>query len=634
MNKSLQSINSGISLAKNAFVGFAAGFGVDFTLGAARSILSYADDLDAAAQQANVSVERFQTLKESFRALELDGDKFDNVLRRLSSTLGDVQNGAEDGATKALDRMGISTKILSGEIDTTDELLDAIVGSAKRFGSEAQYTAASVDILGKKLGVDFAAATRDGGAGLRDLESGLRSTGTVISADMVTRLADANESIDRFTSATKRTLAIWAGDLLSLFDRVGQGFSSVSKLEGSGGNPAEQASSLRKQVADAKASLADLEDGTRRNSTRRSGGEDRLANRELLNERARLRSIIAQGEKDAARLEGNARAAAAVKGSVPKIEAPSAGSSSPKSSTGRSGSSLADAAAEDAKRLSANMAGYILEQQRSLELEGLRGRGMELAADLLDSQYEIESRFPKLAKETTDQYQARLKPLLDANAALITQKDSTERIKDILSNIDYKSMGIDIVHPGIVKVGEDAKKLSSDIKKSWSDTADGVLDSLDRIESGIRGGGILQTLSGVIGLLEQLGSVGLFGKSIAANINSSRARAAGGPVTGGSTYLVGEKGPELFTPGTSGAIIPNHRLQGAQAAGARMQRVLGANNDNARAIVVKVEANDYFDAKVSQISTGVAAPLAVRSGVAASADAQQSIAKRGRRRIP
>ena len=34
-------------------------------------------------------------------------------------------------------------------------------------------------------------------------------------------------------------------------------------------------------------------------------------------------------------------------------------------------------------------------------------------------------------------------------------------------------------------------------------------------------------------------------------------RAAGGPVSGGSTYLVGERGPELFTPSTSGSIIPN-----------------------------------------------------------------------------
>lgn len=35
------------------------------------------------------------------------------------------------------------------------------------------------------------------------------------------------------------------------------------------------------------------------------------------------------------------------------------------------------------------------------------------------------------------------------------------------------------------------------------------------------------------------------------------ARAAGGPVEMGSSYLVGEQGPEIFTPSRSGAIIPN-----------------------------------------------------------------------------
>ena len=40
------------------------------------------------------------------------------------------------------------------------------------------------------------------------------------------------------------------------------------------------------------------------------------------------------------------------------------------------------------------------------------------------------------------------------------------------------------------------------------------------------------------------------------NVNVPR-RAAGGPVTGGRPFLVGEKGPELFVPGSNGNIIPN-----------------------------------------------------------------------------
>ena len=46
-------------------------------------------------------------------------------------------------------------------------------------------------------------------------------------------------------------------------------------------------------------------------------------------------------------------------------------------------------------------------------------------------------------------------------------------------------------------------------------------------------------------------------------------RADGGPVSAAKSYIVGERGPELFTPGRSGSIIPNHALSGASHGQAR-----------------------------------------------------------------
>ena len=40
-------------------------------------------------------------------------------------------------------------------------------------------------------------------------------------------------------------------------------------------------------------------------------------------------------------------------------------------------------------------------------------------------------------------------------------------------------------------------------------------------------------------------------------------RAEGGPVKRGGSFIVGERGPELFTPGASGMITPNHALGGS-----------------------------------------------------------------------
>jgi tape measure domain-containing protein len=49
--------------------------------------------------------------------------------------------------------------------------------------------------------------------------------------------------------------------------------------------------------------------------------------------------------------------------------------------------------------------------------------------------------------------------------------------------------------------------------------------------------------------------------------NGLGARAAGGPVAGGSPYLVGEKGPELFVPGTGGSVVPTNDLRSAMSSG-------------------------------------------------------------------
>jgi hypothetical protein len=43
-------------------------------------------------------------------------------------------------------------------------------------------------------------------------------------------------------------------------------------------------------------------------------------------------------------------------------------------------------------------------------------------------------------------------------------------------------------------------------------------------------------------------------------ILGAQPRASGGPVVGGNSYLVGERGPEVVTMGQSGYVTPNHAL--------------------------------------------------------------------------
>ena len=57
------------------------------------------------------------------------------------------------------------------------------------------------------------------------------------------------------------------------------------------------------------------------------------------------------------------------------------------------------------------------------------------------------------------------------------------------------------------------------------------------------------------------GNIG--GGSITGGLLGAIFKAEGGPVKGGKSYIVGERGPEMFTPGVSGMITPNHALGGS-----------------------------------------------------------------------
>ena len=57
------------------------------------------------------------------------------------------------------------------------------------------------------------------------------------------------------------------------------------------------------------------------------------------------------------------------------------------------------------------------------------------------------------------------------------------------------------------------------------------------------------------------GNIG--GGSITGGLLGAIFRANGGPVKSGGSYIVGERGPELFTPGVSGMITPNQAMGGS-----------------------------------------------------------------------
>lgn len=115
--------------------------------------------------------------------------------------------------------------------------------------------------------------------------------------------------------------------------------------------------------------------------------------------------------------------------------------------------------------------------------------------------------------------------------------NAAEQARTMFSTV---TRGIEDVIVNFVKTG----------KLSFKDFANSVIEQFVRIQA-------------------QKLALGLFGGSATGSGNIFSAimgvpgRASGGPVMGNTPYMVGEKGPELFVPSSSGNIVPNGQLGGA-----------------------------------------------------------------------
>lgn len=171
------------------------------------------------------------------------------------------------------------------------------------------------------------------------------------------------------------------------------------------------------------------------------------------------------------------------------------------------------------------------------------------------------------------------------------------------------------------KAAADAIGRSTDAAaNSFVSMANTSLNALSNLAQAIKGGGILDILSSAFNAFGSIAGSGLFGTGLKAAFAAfqpiSGFRANGGPVTAGASYVVGERGPEMFTPSRSGYIHPN------------------GSDFGSRAVKLIVEPSPYFDARVDQRAYGVAAPIGMQAATAGSSGAQVAITRSGARQIP
>jgi len=122
-----------------------------------------------------------------------------------------------------------------------------------------------------------------------------------------------------------------------------------------------------------------------------------------------------------------------------------------------------------------------------------------------------------------------------------------EGMKDIATRVS------DMVVNSFKKMEDALVDFVTGSKLNFRDLANSIIKDMIRIQ-------IQQSITGPLSSF--IGSLFPGPKAQTSFSNRAAGRATGGPVSAGTSYLVGERGMEIFTPRTSGNITPNNKLGG------------------------------------------------------------------------
>jgi hypothetical protein len=212
----------------------------------------------------------------------------------------------------------------------------------------------------------------------------------------------------------------------------------------------------------------------------------------------------------------------------------------------------------------------------------LQQQEIEIPLRFSDDPVEIEKSITPVAAEIQNQMRAYFQRAEPLDASLLLAIDEQKLKKFSFMNFE-----------GLTEAQKNLADTGALIANTITPSLEAMIQAIGRGENAFQafGQGVKAILVQVIqklaatailaGILSALFPGGLGGAQGFAQIFGRLAgfRATGGPVSGGSPYVVGERGPELFVPAVSGSIVPNNAvgsfMSGRQSGGSGMSVLRG-----------------------------------------------------------
>lgn len=558
-------------VVKGALAGMVAGFSTTVIFDAMRQGLEYASSLGEVAQQVGVTTRTLQQYRYVATQVGLSQEEMDSTLQRLVRTMGQ--------SPEKFERLGISIRDANGELKDAGEIIPLIAERLQGMDA-AERAAVQVDLLGRS-GQKMGSLMAQGADGIRQMIQQADDLGMVITEEDI-------EKADRFVDSWGKLRQTINIRIASVAADNADGLNSLAEALTNVATAAINALGALGRFWEQEQRAADAADRARRNIRRRAGESDASL--------GARRNEAGTAAVQATRREEGYRPVTTLLGGLITLNRRQ---DDPPPNRNRIRNLTDDAAdylsnswprvSEQVVDAAADMAAAArrIDQQVVATISAGMQELIDKSRELEDAGASLIDRlFPDVARAR--QYQDDLRELNrqhDANEiSADLHASAVNRLYREYRNIaDIRDVARDsmetIIAPDVSSVVPDNRDIGRDLLREWgyvteemearnvrivesfAQLSQGALNEIDRLVKGVRDGNVVNVLSGIIGFLDRIGQMIPGGFNLGP-LRFGGARAMGGPVAGGTSYLVGERGPEIFTPGRSGSITPNHRLGG------------------------------------------------------------------------
>ncbi len=477
----------------------------------AKAQIDLGDQLLKTSQKIGISVEQLSAYQ---YAADLSGNSNEQLTTSLTKLTRNMQDAARNGAGEAayyFKALGIAVTDSSGQLRNSGAVLEDIARIFENMPDGPEKTAIAVKLLGKS-GAEMIPLLNN----FRELNDEAQRTGNIVSTQFA---KDAEAFNDHVTRMNKSLGNLTRTILMEFLPGLNEMIERFNVFTGAQANLSLQtAEKMRARLINEYQALKQLQE----NNSMLGG----LGGRSLEGIRKEIDALdeIIIKENQRKQIKEAAQKAGAGRSPLTGFRSENflrLQEEIQKSTSDLLQSTITDEAVKAQMRIDTETKVW----RRKIEILGKgTAERKEIEADFLKWQ---EAAYMEAA------YRSRtpLQVLLD------NWRDVTKQMQDATAR--WAQSGADAL-----------TEFAMTGKLNFKDFANSIIRDLLRIQ-------IQSQLAGMAKLFGGGGGIGGFLASGFSSGGLAGARAAGGPVSAGSSYLVGERGPEVFTPHQSGRIIPN-----------------------------------------------------------------------------